>query len=326
MEIVSVSIIRNESDILETFVRYHLQIVDHMIIVNHRSTDSSGEILKNLVKEGAKLELIEENALEQPQGRVLTTMMKRAARDYGADWVIPLDADEFITAPGGSSVREVLSGFPRDKVVHMPWRTYVPLPTDDWTEANVLSRIRHRRGAENPQSYKVCIPACYARKRQAELLFGSHRLMKRSFFSKKEYPYAHSDRVALAHFPVRSGDQVITKAITGWLSCLAKPRRAPNENMHLKQLYDRFQAGFTVGYDELTAIALGYAGDPQLCLKDIDVVDDPVLPEAGDIILRYGTSYESRPLAILAHLGEDFASAIADVRRNNICVKKRIHG
>jgi hypothetical protein len=324
MKIVSVSIIRNESDILETFVRYHLQIVDHMIIVNHRSMDSSAEILKNLARESAKLELVEETALEQPQGRVLTTMMKRAARDYAADWIVPLDADEFIIAPGGSKVREVLSGLPGDRVVHMPWRTYVPLPTDNWAEANVLSRVRHRRGAENPQFYKVCIPALYARERHAELLFGSHRLMKQTFFSKKEYPYAQSDRLALAHFPVRSGEQIITKAITGWLSCLARPHRAPKENMHLKQLYDRFQAGFAVDNDELAAIALGYAGDTQCCLKDLNMLDDPVVPEAGDIILLYGTSYETKPLAILAHLSEEFARAIAGVRRNKICIKKRI--
>jgi len=325
MKIVSVSIIRNESDILETFVRYHLQIVDHMIIVNHRSADSSGEILNKIAKEGAKLELIEETALEQPQGRVLTTMMKRAARDYGADWVIPLDADEFIAAPGGNNVREVLSGLPGDKVVHMPWRTYVPLPTDNWSEPNALRRIRHRRNAENPQFYKVCIPACYGRERGADLLFGSHRLVKRSLFSKQDYPFERTDSLALAHFPVRSGNQIITKAITGWLSCLAKPHRAPNENLHFRDIYNRFRSGFTVGYDELAAIALGYAGDPQFRLSDTDVISDQVLPEKGDYEILYGTAYESDPLTVLSHLSEEFACALASMRRNNICIRKRFH-
>jgi hypothetical protein len=48
MKIVTVSTIRNEADIIESFVRYHIQFVDRMIITNHRSADASGKILQAL--------------------------------------------------------------------------------------------------------------------------------------------------------------------------------------------------------------------------------------------------------------------------------------
>ena len=37
MKLVTLTVVRNELDILEVFVRYHLELVDHMVIADHRS-------------------------------------------------------------------------------------------------------------------------------------------------------------------------------------------------------------------------------------------------------------------------------------------------
>ena len=41
MKIASVTVVRNECDIIEEFVRYNLNFFDEMHIINHLSTDST---------------------------------------------------------------------------------------------------------------------------------------------------------------------------------------------------------------------------------------------------------------------------------------------
>ena len=49
--IVVVSMVRNEADIIESFVRHNLQFADRLYIVNHRSSDATKDILQQLLQE-----------------------------------------------------------------------------------------------------------------------------------------------------------------------------------------------------------------------------------------------------------------------------------
>lgn len=45
MKIVSITMVKNEVDIIESFVRYHLKIFDEMIILDNGSTDETVNII-----------------------------------------------------------------------------------------------------------------------------------------------------------------------------------------------------------------------------------------------------------------------------------------
>jgi hypothetical protein len=318
VKLVTISTIRNESDILEAFVRYHLQIVDWMIIINHRSNDSSMHILQSLKKEGLPIELTEETSLELQQGPFLTRIMKKAVKDYDADWVIPLDADEFLAVSGDGHIHEVMQKLPSDKVVKVPWRTYVPLPSDNFQEPNILKRIQHFRSRENQNLRKIMIPRILAMKKYGLIAAGNHGFVRESFRKQKELPYVHMDQLVLAHFPVRSSQQIMTKAFVGWLACLAKPNRLPTENYHLKMLYDRFKSGSEISLEELTSMALEYATTSSAdALTRKDIVHRPLVPETGELTLRYTDSFTANPLPVLAQMAEEFAEALGDVRRKD---------
>ena len=46
MRIASVSIVKDEADIIEAFVRHNLVFVDRMFIIDDRSSDNTSEILQ----------------------------------------------------------------------------------------------------------------------------------------------------------------------------------------------------------------------------------------------------------------------------------------
>jgi hypothetical protein len=49
MKIIGIAMVRNEDDILESFIRYNLQFLDHICIISHTSTYQSNMTLKNSV-------------------------------------------------------------------------------------------------------------------------------------------------------------------------------------------------------------------------------------------------------------------------------------
>jgi hypothetical protein len=75
MCIISLTWARNEEDILESFVRHNSAIVDEMIIVLHRCTDTSKDILERLQGEGLSINIREHDAPYHAQGEVLTELL-----------------------------------------------------------------------------------------------------------------------------------------------------------------------------------------------------------------------------------------------------------
>ena len=54
-KIFSITMVKNESDIIESFVRYNINIFNGMIILDNGSTDGTLKILKILESEGLPL-------------------------------------------------------------------------------------------------------------------------------------------------------------------------------------------------------------------------------------------------------------------------------
>ena len=59
-KIITLTMIKNESDIVETFVRYTMNFASKMIFIDNGCVDGSIEILKELIKDGFDLEIFTE--------------------------------------------------------------------------------------------------------------------------------------------------------------------------------------------------------------------------------------------------------------------------
>ena len=94
MMLVLTLLCRDEADILESMLRFHLaQGVDRIIATDNGSVDGSLEILQRFERRG-QLTLLQETEQTHDQA-VWVTRMARMAAAMGADWVINSDADEF---------------------------------------------------------------------------------------------------------------------------------------------------------------------------------------------------------------------------------------
>ena len=120
-------LVRDEADIVEACVRYHLEhCVDFVVVTDHGSVDRTSEILSEFERGGA-VRVLRESA-EIRQAEWTTRMARMAATEHGADWVVNVDADEF-WLPRNGSLREILAAVPpRFGVVRALQRHFAPRP------------------------------------------------------------------------------------------------------------------------------------------------------------------------------------------------------
>ena len=128
MTLVMTLLARDEADVIESWLAYHLNAgADFVIATDNRSEDGTTEILERYVREG-HVHLIREAGEDMRQDEWVTRMARMAATDFGADWVINSDADEFWW-PRGTSLSGLLEAIPpRYGTVSAFLRTFTPRP------------------------------------------------------------------------------------------------------------------------------------------------------------------------------------------------------
>jgi len=232
--------VKNEDDIIESFCRYNLTYCDCMLIMDDGSDDNTIEIIQSLINEGLPIKLI------QLQDRAIydiekfnVNMVNIALNEYGADLIIPLDADEFLYHTDGINPRETLEALKEDIEYQIPWRTYVYEKEPDIKLGFMPNNFTFYR---NPELEKVqghagttFISKCLANKKFARLCGGSHWL---------NYPednigsvkIENPEKLVCAHFPVRRKMQIIKKVIPFWISKWGMNDRVPRDMLDTHQL------------------------------------------------------------------------------------------
>ena len=94
MKLVETLIVRDEADIVDAQISYHLNAgVDFVLAIDHESRDGTTEILESYGRQGLLRGSPEQGAVLELEWR--THMARLAATEHGADWVLAADADEF---------------------------------------------------------------------------------------------------------------------------------------------------------------------------------------------------------------------------------------
>lgn len=254
MQIAAISRVRNESDIIEAAVRHNLATVDRLLILNHGSTDSTPEILRALRSEGLPIEILEDPNFHVTQTEHMSKLLKKAAAEYDAAWVVPLDADEFIITPPDMRFRDVLQNYDAaDSVLEICWKTYVPDPSDNPHELNPVIRMRHRLSAEAHPWSKVVVSGELIRSQDISLSEGNHQVLS----NQKVWPTILLEDAALAHFPVRSAGQYALKLITAHMRY--RPQPVMQQGFHHIRPYERLRTNYKEFSESIYELARQYA-------------------------------------------------------------------
>ncbi len=249
MIVTGVSCVKNEGDVIEAFVRHNLALLDRLILIDHGSTDNTADILRALVAEGLPVRVHRDDSIGKHQAVKMTRLMREAAAD-GADWIILLDADEFLSCPPGPLT---CPDADEAKVWLTEWATYCPQPGDVEDEINPVIRIRHRLRAE-PENQgdrrhhlKVFVHKEFALDPNIKVSQGNHFLLRRGEMIDARI----WDGWKLAHFSLRSPGQYLAKLSMGYLQhFLDRSPESPVGTFYLRHLepamrdYDNFHRQF----------------------------------------------------------------------------------
>src|SRR5436190_11977431 len=142
MKIIGISMIRNDADIVEAFVRHTLRVLDHLFVIVHCPHDGTGEILAALQAEGLPITLVLDDEPAFLQGERLSWLAREAYKAIRCDFAFLLDADEFIVPPERDAIEAALGSLPPDALAAgIRLRTFVPTSDDPADEPHPLRRI-----------------------------------------------------------------------------------------------------------------------------------------------------------------------------------------
>ncbi|HUF01273.1 MAG TPA: glycosyltransferase family 2 protein [Gaiellaceae bacterium] len=209
MTLVMTLLARDEADVIESWLTFHLNAgADLVVATDNRSEDGTTEILERYAREG-HVHLIHEPGEDLRQHEWVTRMARLAATDFGADWVINSDADEFWWPRGGSLARVLAAIPPRYGAVGAFLRTFAPRPDGEGSFAERLTvRFSALAPINDPASlYKPIRKVIHRGNPEIRLTRGNHGLVDSPFD-----PLRGWFPIEVLHFPLRSLAQCEHKA------------------------------------------------------------------------------------------------------------------
>lgn len=263
IESVALCMIRNEQDIIEPFLRHTSGLVDLIVVLDNCSTDASREIISSTAQELGNIVVTDLPDQGYNQSETMTRVLQHVQSTVFADFVFFLDADEFLSAKSKEELLGSLRHLAPMSVGLLPWVTYVPDPSLSETDhPDPLDRLTLRRKHEAPQYHKAVLRMAGGFDPAIKVTQGNHHILDGE---KRFLPSQVLSNLELAHFPLRSVDQLLAKGVIGWE---ANKRRKGNRSnstaaYQWKQLHDLAQKNERPSADLLLQEALHYAQDDQ---------------------------------------------------------------
>lgn len=253
MKLVMTLLVRDEIDIIAANLDFHADRgVDLFIVADNLSVDGTTDALRRYERRGL-VHYIEQSGDDFSQHRWVTEMARLAYTEFGADWVINNDADEF-WYPEAGTLKDVLAVIdPAAEAVTVPRQNFLPRPFKTGQSFADAMTIRERV----PLNFvgKPLPPKTLHRGR-ADIIVGqgNHSVWRNGI------PIAGvSAPIEVLHFPVRSRSQFVSKIRnggSGYARNTELPKSVGNVKRHLYDLYqagqlDAFYDAMLVGDEEL---------------------------------------------------------------------------
>jgi hypothetical protein len=314
MRLAAVTTVRNECDIVESFVRHNAVFFDHLYILDHRSIDNTSDILCGLVAEGLPLTVSRDDEGIFYQSLKMNRLIRQALWDHPWDFIIPLDCDEFLCAPDRAALERALAALDDGTIGVCSIVNYIPTVHDDGNEIDVLRRIVHRAQTVPEISCKigkVVIPGAICKQEGFSLNEGHHGVRIDG------WPVAEHqiEGLSLAHFPIRSPEQFTLRAVISRLAWSARSDYDPGWGWHYRAFCEQLKGKPAVSVADLTEAALLYVDiylQPGSTPHRKVLVRDPVVPAYAR--LRFAELVAPKVLPPILDMAEFLLAELRETR------------
>jgi Glycosyl transferase family 2 len=281
--LVMTLLVRDEADIVRQNIEFHLaQGVDHVIATDNASADETREILSEFERLGVAT-VLDEPGRDFAQGKWVTSMALMARDEFGADWILNSDVDEFWASPTRNLKSELVSTdadilmcarrnmlYAYDADDSAPWperliyRVASPIPVpqlDDWMTDPLPCPYFY---LDLPE--KVLLRAAGLE----QVGQGNHGA------TYSAAPASQPAAITIFHFPVRSAAQFRRKVLQGGAAYAKNTDISDQTGWHWRRWYRKMT---TNGLDVAIADALPSNNQLQSDLSEGRVVRDLTISE-----------------------------------------------
>jgi Glycosyl transferase family 2 len=209
MKLVMTLTARDEADIIDDLIAFHLALgVDLIIAADNESTDGTTEILEDYARDGVLHRVSAPDPFLQIE--LVTELARLAATQYAADWVINGDADEFWW-PRRGTLKELLANVPaRYGGVRGIWRNFAaPRDSSGWFADRMT--IRSQNPIDELHPFNTHFKTVHRASPSVEVGGGNHDAIAPGL--EPLYSWYPID---VLHFPIRSLEQFERKFIRHW--------------------------------------------------------------------------------------------------------------
>lgn len=207
MKIIMTLLVRDEQDIIRENIEFHLsQGVDYFIATDNKSVDSTPDILKEYEKKGLLRYIFEDND-NYNQHAWVTRMAQMAYTEYGADWVINNDADEFWW-PKTGTLKSTFHKISKEYNIVAANR-YNFVAVDDTDTPFYQSMICREKVSLNPLGRPLPPKVAHRGGESVIVRQGNHSV------TGMENPKKIDDLIEILHFPIRNYRQLENKIVKG---------------------------------------------------------------------------------------------------------------
>jgi len=224
LNLAVISRIRDEQDIVALFLAHLKALFDLIIVIDHRSVDSTRTVLDQMRKHDGFVLYSLNTCSNHP--KQVTHLVLNEAFSRGADAVFFLDADEFVEVQSREALENLIQDY-ENQVLELKWKN------------TVISGLAEEKNVPTPESllYVRAVRADLGKVIFSRKLFlerpdclpnmGNHFILDRD-----EEIVAARDAGALLHLPFRSRGQFVRKLLRSALDKLSQGDRLGLEGWH----------------------------------------------------------------------------------------------